>query len=245
MALSLFPDDREPPPAACAAIRVHMERLALSRARQWGARRLALELREGLALGDFWRARRPASREGTRWLSVLKTLRTATSEAVYRLIDPGSAWRLHRAWFDRSAMAELLGEDFAIAQKDTLSRRLAKLLARKDDLFSHLRARGSLLFGARCEVLLYDLTSTYFESWPGCVSRATLAQRLKACAPGWTPRSALEQLAGMQMIDVKVPTADGRRLEMARHTQPDKTQQLVLAMLELRLPPQPPPKIHG
>jgi len=73
----------------------------------------------------------------------------------------------------------------------------------------------------------------------------TLGQRLQGCAPGWTPRSALEQLKGMQLIDVKVPTADGRRLEMARYTQPDKAQQLTLAMLKLELPPQPPPKIYA
>jgi transposase len=523
IAVSLFPDDREPPsgkdrkaPPQCEAIRVHMDRLELSRPRQWGACWLALELWDQLALDGFWRERLPASREGTRWLSVLKTL------VAYRLIDPGSEWRLHRLWFDQSAMGDLLGEDFAIAQKDTLYRCLDKLVAHKEDLFSYLRERWSLLFDARYEVLLYDLTSTYFESDPpfgetdkrkfgysrdkrpdcvqvvvalvvtpegfpvayevlpgntsdkttlgdflkkieerygkvlriwlmdrgipteetlaqmrasrppvhylvgtpkgrlsrfeadllgrpwrevhedvqvkllerdeelyvlarsrdragkersmrrrqlkalwkrlGEISRmrlsrdelllklgaakqqwpsawrlveietpvgeplrfglrkarlrqtlrregryllrtnlvagspeefwrlymqlvhveeafrnlkgdllirpihhqlesrieahifvtflayclhVTLAQRLKSCARGWTPRSMLEQMRGIQMIDVKAPTADGRRLEMSRHTQPDKTQQLALAMLGLRLPPQPPPQIYG
>jgi transposase len=513
--LSLFPQDRQPPPAL-PAIQVYMDRLELSRPRQWGACWLALRLWEELALDDFWRERLPPSREGTSWLNVLKTL------VAYRLIDPGSEWRLHRLWFERSAMADLLGEDFAIAQKDTLYRCLDKLAAHKEDLFSHLRRRWELLFGARYEVLLYDLTSTYFESDPpfgegdkrkfgysrdkrgdcvqvvvalvitpegfpvayavlagntadkttladflkkieerygkasriwlmdrgipteevleqmrasdppvyylvgtpkGRLSRyeaqlaglpwqqvresvavkllpqdselyvlarsgdrvakeramrrrqlkalwkrlgqlaqmkltrdqlllklgaarqqspsawrlveievgggqpatlsyrlnkaklrqvkrgeghyllrtnlagrapeefwqfymqlvrveeafrnlkgdlairpiyhqsearieahifvtflayclqVTLAQRLKGCAPGWTPRSALEQLAGMQLIDVKVPTADGRWLEMLRYTQPDTAQQLTLAMLKLDLPAQPPPKI--
>jgi transposase len=513
--LSLFPQDRQPSPAV-AAIQVHMDRLELSRPRQWGACWLALRLWEELALDDFWRERLAPSREGTNWLSVLKTL------VAYRLIDPGSEWRLHRLWFERSAMADLLGEDFAIAQKDTLYRCLDKLAAHKEDLFSHLRRRWELLFGARYEILLYDLTSTYFESdppfgesdkrkfgysrdkRPDCVQvvvalvitpegfpvayevlagntadkttladflkkieerhgkasriwlmdrgipteevleqmrasdppvyylvgtpkgrlsryaaqlaglawqqvresvevkllpqdgelyvlarsgdrvakeramrrrqlkalwkrlgqlaqmkltrdqlllklgaarqqspsawrlvevevgdgqpaalsyrlnkaklrqvkrgeghyllrtnlagrtpeefwqfymqlvrveeafrnlkgdlairpifhqsearieahifvtflayclQVTLAQRLKGCAPGWTPRSALEQLGAMQLIDVKVPTADGRWLEMARTTQPDKAQQLTLAMLKLDLPAQPPPKI--
>jgi len=515
--LSLFPQDRQPPPGA-PAIQVHMDRLELSRPRQWGACWLALKLWDQLELDAFWRERLPPSREGTSWLSVLKTL------TAYRLIDPGSEWRLHRLWFDRSAMADLLGEDFALAQKDTLYRCLDKLAAHKEDLFSHLRQRWQLLFGARYEVLLYDLTSTYFESdpplsaddkrrfgysrdkrsdcvqvvvalvvtpegfpvayevlagntsdkttlgdflkkietrygkasriwlmdrgipteevlkqmrqseppvyylvgtpkgrlgrfeaeladrpwqqvrdnvevkllpqdgelyvqarsrdrvakersmrrrqlkalwkrlkhltamkltrdqlllklgaargqWPAAwrlvetqvgggpagtltyrlnkdklrevrrregnyllrtnlegrtpeefwgfymqlvqVEEAfrnlkgdlairpiwhqlesrieahifvtflayclhvTLGQRLQGCAPGWTPRSALEQLKGMQLIDVKVPTADGRRLEMARYTQPDKAQQLTLAMLKLELPPQPPPKIYA
>ena len=57
----------------------------------------------------------------------------------------------------------------------------------------------------------------------------TLAQRLKGCASGWTPRSVLEQLGAMQLIDVKVPTADGHRLEMSLYTQPDKAQRLPLA----------------
>jgi len=157
--LSLFPQDRQPPPTV-PAVQVQMERLELSRPRQWGACWLALRLWEELGLDEFWGERLAPSREGTSWLSVLKTL------VAYRLIDPGSEWRLHRLWFEQSAMAELLGEDFAIAQKDTLYRCLDKLIAHKEELFSHLRRRWELLFGARYEVLLYDLTSTYFESDP-------------------------------------------------------------------------------
>ena len=71
----------------------------------------------------------------------------------------------------------------------------------------------------------------------------TLAQRIKAHASGLTPRSVLEQLKAMQMLDVRAPTTDGRWLHMARYTQPDKTQQLLLATLGLHLPPQPPPEI--
>ena len=103
--LSLFPQDRQPSPAL-PAIQVYMDRLELSRPRQWGACWLALRLWEELALDDFWRERLAPSREGTSWLNVLKTL------VAYRLIDPGSEWRLHRLWFDHSAMADLLGEDF-------------------------------------------------------------------------------------------------------------------------------------
>lgn len=157
--LALFPADRQPPPA-CAAVQVQLDCLELARPRQWGACWLALELWRQLDLDGFWQGRLPPSREGTRWLNVLKTL------TVYRLLDPGSEWRLHRLWFDQSAMADLLGEDFGIAEKDTLYRCLDKLLAHKPALFSHLRARWVTLFDARYEVLLYDLTSTYFESDP-------------------------------------------------------------------------------
>ena len=73
--------------------------------------------------------------------------------------------------------------------------------------------------------------------------QVTLKQRCKQHASGLTPRSVLQQLKAMQMIDVVVPTVDGRWLKMPRYTQPDKTQQLLLATLQLELPPQPPPRI--
>jgi transposase len=157
--LALFPADRQPPPA-CPAVQVQLDRLELARPRQWGACWLALELWQQLDLDGFWHARLPPSREGTRWLNVLKTL------TVYRLLDPGSEWRLHRLWFEQSALTDLLGEDFGIAEKDTLYRCLDKLLAHKAALFTYLQTRWVTLFDATYEVLLYDLTSTYFESDP-------------------------------------------------------------------------------
>ena len=89
---------------------------------------------------------------------MLKTL------VAYRLIDPGSEWRLHRQWFDASAMADLLDSDFALVQKNTLYRCLDKLAGHKDEMFKFLKRRWCELFGASFEVLLYDLTSTYFET---------------------------------------------------------------------------------
>lgn len=85
---------------------------------------------------------------------------------AYRLLDPGAEWRLHRQWFERSAMADLVGEDAAIAAKDTLYRCLDRLLAHKEPLFEFLKGRWQDLFGVTFDVLLYDLTSTYFESDP-------------------------------------------------------------------------------
>jgi transposase len=63
-------------------------------------------------------------------------------------------------------MGDLLGEDFALVEKNALYRCLDKLVEHKAALFTHLRRRWQDLFGARFEVLLYDLTSTYFESDP-------------------------------------------------------------------------------
>jgi transposase len=91
---------------------------------------------------------------------VLKTL------VAYRLIDPGSEWRLHRQWYEQSAMGDLLGEDFDLVQKDNLYRCLDKLLTHKTDLFSFLQQRGKTLFQSEFDVLLYDLASTYFECDP-------------------------------------------------------------------------------
>ena len=140
------------------AIGVRLSELRLLRPRQWGACWLALQLWQQLELDSFWRSRLRPSREGTPWLKVLKTL------VAYRLIDPGSEWRLHRQWFDASAMADLLESDFALAEKNTLYRCLDKLVVHKDELNKFLLRRWGELFGAKFDVLLYDLTSTYFET---------------------------------------------------------------------------------
>jgi len=158
--MAIFPDDRPAPQLACEVVQIRLSELSLHRPRQWGACWLALALWEQLDLDGFWSPRLPPSRQGTRWLNVLKTL------VVYRLIDPGSEWRLHRHWYHHSALGDLLGEDEGVAQDDTLYRCLDKLLASKKPFFSYLRGRWQDLFGVGFEVLLYDLTSTYFESDP-------------------------------------------------------------------------------
>jgi hypothetical protein len=75
--------------------------------------------------------------------------------------------------------------------------------------------------------------------------QVTLKHRLKALAPGLTPRAALEKLAPMQMVDVRIPTTNGRVLVLPRYTQPDTDQKLLLTQLKLRLPDQPPPSIQS
>lgn len=158
--VALFPQDRAAPQLECEVVQVRLNELQLRQPRQWGACWLACTLWDLLGLDAFWFPRLKPSRKGTRWLHVLKVL------TAYRLIDPGSEWRLHRQWYDRSAMGDLLGEDFAIAHSDTLYRCLDRLLAHKEALFSFLQERWRALFDARFEVLLYDLTSTYFECDP-------------------------------------------------------------------------------
>src|SRR6266702_37836 len=159
--LALYPADRAlPEHAAEYGVQVRLSEFVLRRPRQWGACWVGCELWDQLRLEEFWRERLADSREGTCWRNVLETL------VIYRLVDPGSEWRLHREWFKNSAMADLLEEDFSLAQKDNLYRCLDKLLAHRDALFKHLRQRWEDLFGVKFEVLLYDLTSTYFESNP-------------------------------------------------------------------------------
>ena len=159
--LALFPADRAVPAHAQGhGVQVRLDAMELHRPRQWGACWLACQLYEQLGLDRFFARRLPDSREGTCWQHIVQTL------VCYRLIDPGSEWRLHRLWFERSAMADLLGADDALVEKNALYRCLDKLLVHKTALFSHLRERWQDLFGARFEVLLYDLTSTYFESPP-------------------------------------------------------------------------------
>ena len=75
-----------------------------------------------------------------------------------------------------------------------------------------------------------------------CV-HVTLGRRLKHLAPGLTTRAVLEKLGALQMIDVHVPTSDGRELILSRYTQPEADQKLLLEKLKLKLPEQPPPKI--
>jgi Transposase DDE domain len=159
--LALFPAEASVPDQAKSfAVQVRLDAMELRRPRQWGACWLACHLYEQLKLDRFFAPLLPNSREGTSWQHILQTL------VCYRLIDPGSEWRLHRQWFEESAMADLLGEDYGLVAKNALYRCLDKLLPHKAALFSHLRARWQDLFAATFDVLLYDLTSTYFESPP-------------------------------------------------------------------------------
>jgi transposase len=155
--LSLFPDDREVPADALDSVRVKLSGLELRRPRTYGSCWLACDLWHQLGLDEFWQKRLPESRGAVGWEKVLQLL------VVNRLLEPGSEFRVHRQWFVSSAMDELLQTDFAVAEKDRLYRCLDRLLAHKEALFVFLKQKWADLFGADFEVLLYDLTSTYFE----------------------------------------------------------------------------------
>jgi transposase len=155
--LSLFPEDRPVPADALDSIQVKLSEMQLRRARPFGNCWLGCELWRQLELDRFWERHLPPGREEVSWPQVLELL------VVNRLIDPGSEFRVHRQWFDQSAMDALLGVDFAVAEKDRLYRCLDRILEHRQELFRHLRQRWTTLFDVGFDVLLYDLTSTYVE----------------------------------------------------------------------------------
>jgi len=158
--IALFPEDRRPALPDDAVVQIRLKDLTVRRPRQWGACWLACHLWAELGLDTFWAARLPPSRKGTRWDLILTAL------SAYRLLDPGSEWRLHREWYLQSAMPDLLGAGYELVEIHKLYRCLGRLLPHKRALFAHLTERWRDLFNCTYEVLLYDLTSTYFESGP-------------------------------------------------------------------------------
>jgi len=158
--VALFPAERTQAVADADVVRIRLSQLSLHRPRQWGGCWLASQLWRQLGLDDFWAQRLPPSRKGTRWDWVLQVL------VVYRLLDPGSEWRLYRHWFEHSAMADLLGAELELAEIHKLYACHERLLKHQAALFTHLTGQWKDLFNARFEVLLYDLTSTYFEADP-------------------------------------------------------------------------------
>jgi hypothetical protein len=155
--LALFPADRPLPTDEGGALGVVLSALRLLRPRSFGDCWLGCTLWDELGLADFWQARLNSARGDVPWAKVLELL------VVNRLCAPGSEFAVHARWFERSAMDELLQADFAVAAKDRLYRCLDRLLPHKDELCRHLTARWKTLFDASFDVLLYDLTSTYFE----------------------------------------------------------------------------------
>ena len=158
--MALFPEDFPVEADDTSVVQIRLKDVALRRPRQWGACWLACELYERLGLDAFWAQRLPPSRKGTCWDLILQAL------CCYRLIDPGSEWRLHRDWYEKSAMADLLGAGFELAESHKLYTCLDRLMEHKEALFDFLTQRWKDLFNAKFDVLLYDLTSTYFESDP-------------------------------------------------------------------------------
>ncbi len=155
--MALFPEDRPVEINDEHVIKIRLKDVELRRPRQWGACWLACKLYEQLGLDKFFGDRLPPSRKGTHWDLIVEAL------CCYQLMEPGSEWKLHRYWYEKSAMADLLGAGFELAEIHKLYQCLDRLMVHKGALFDHLTQRWKDLFNTKFDVLLYDLTSTYFE----------------------------------------------------------------------------------
>jgi transposase len=160
--------DREgaAPPDAPDVCEVVLSSLSVRHPRQFGACWLGSRLWQELGLDTFFAEALHDRRGPVEWSKVIELL------AVSRLYDPQSELGVHQRWFGTTAMATVLGTDEAVAAKDRLYRALDKALEHKEALETHLATRWRDLFGAKCDLLLYDLTSTYFEGQAGEAPKA-------------------------------------------------------------------------
>jgi len=156
--LRLFTDREGQVPAAAQDVaEVILSSLVVRRPRRFGDCWIGCKLWEELGLRAFWDDALGGQRGEVPWAKVVELL------VVNRLCDPRSELFLHEKWFAQTAMDLLLDSNAAVAQKDRLYRALDRMVAHKDALERHLAGRWRDLFGASFDVLLYDLTSTYFE----------------------------------------------------------------------------------
>jgi transposase len=158
--LRLFARGRGEQPVAAApedVAEVILSSLVVRRPRQFGACWVGCKLFEQLGLREFWQAALGEQAGALPWAKVVELL------AVNRLIAPRSELFVHEKWFAQTSMSTLLESDARVADKDRLYRALDRMVEHKDALEKHLGDRWRDLFGAGFDVLLYDLTSTYFE----------------------------------------------------------------------------------
>ena len=169
--MKLFPENRAPGTDDDSVVLIRTDRLVVKNLRNWGEVWLGTVLWDKLGLDDFWKARLSSSRKGTDWLSIMKAI------VLYRFTDPGSELRMHSNWMANTAIEELIGSG-ALTGRSTLYSCLDRVIwpsdewrkpraerrnSFKDELFHYLRDRWAGLFGSTCDVVLFDLASTYFE----------------------------------------------------------------------------------
>ncbi len=201
--LRLFTDREGQAPAADDVAEVILSSLVVRRPCRFGECWIGCKLWEEVGLRAFWDQALSEQRGQVPWAKVVELL------VVNRLCAPCSELSVHEKWSAQTAMDLLLGVDASVAEKDRLYRALDRMLAHKEALEQHLAGKWRDLFGATFDVLLYDLTSTYFEGeaievdkarriWVfdrGVVSEAnlqSLRQRGAQYVVG-TPRSQLKQ----------------------------------------------------
>ena len=147
-------------------VAIRLSSVQVCNCREFGSCWIGVKLWQILELDRFWAERLGELRGEVPWEKVAELL------SVNRLCDPGSELSVHEKWHPKTGMNLLLDCDDAVAEKDRLYRCLDRLLAHKGALEEHLRCKWGELFQADFEVLLYDLTSTYFEGLMEEVSKA-------------------------------------------------------------------------
>lgn len=143
--------------SADRTIGVRLKGVRVENARQFGNVYLALALWRALRLDEFAATHITAGKEDVPWEKMAAVL------VVARLCEPSSELHIAEDWYRRTALADLLQLNEALVNKDRLYRALDQLLPHKAALEGHLSKRVGELFALDNEVLLYDVTSTYFE----------------------------------------------------------------------------------
>jgi len=147
----------EPRAAASEAVAVRLEGIRLERGRRFGDVWLGWTLWRALGLERFCAEPLPAGRERVAWATMAAIL------VMARLCEPSSELHIAQDWYRRTALEDLLGVPAERVNDDRLYRALDRLLPHKRALEEHLKQRLGELFGLDYELLLYDVTSTYFE----------------------------------------------------------------------------------
>jgi transposase len=147
---------------------VRLKGVRIERSRQFGDVYLALALWRGTGLSELCERLLPAGKERIAWAKMAAVLVTA------RLCEPSSELHIAEDWYRRTALVDLLQLEDELVNKDRLYRALDHLLTHKAAVEAHLSCRCGALFAVQNEVLLYDVTSTYFE---GQAEANALAQR--------------------------------------------------------------------
>lgn len=143
--------------ASAQWVEVDVRRVRVERARSFGGSWLALQLISELELGTFLASELDGGRELISWSLVAQIL------VVQRLLEPSSELSVAEGGYERTALSDLLGVPAEQVNDDRLYRSLDRLLPAKAKLEKHLKERLGSLFGLTYDLLLYDITSTFFE----------------------------------------------------------------------------------
>ena len=236
----LFEDSR---PLSTANVR--LGKVRVERCRAFGAVWLSWTLWRALELDEFCERALPKGRERVPWAEVAAIL------VIARLCEPSSELHIAEDFYRRTALDDLLGVAPELVHHTRLYQGLDKLLEHKDELEMHIKERLGGLFALDYDLLLYDVTSTYFEGEangngmakrgysrdgrPDC-KQVCIGLVVSRAGLGNSPRTLLEELGRIQVVDVVIPVVGGPELRLRCVAQPDGAQAALLQRLGLTLP---------